>query len=271
MILHDLIHDVPQSGHLLSIDPGTAILGAGGIAGGASILSGLIGGSGAASAGRKLDNIASLQIQAAERAERRAVRRLEPFTTAGTRAIGSLTDLILGGGDVSDLLQTSPLYNFQLEEGSRAINRQLSGRGLFGSGAGLEILERFTRGLLAEEGERTIGRLFGISQLGQNSAALTANAALQTGQASGAAFSQQGQGQLSADLTATGQFANIPTGVSNAALSSVGLLLQNEQLNNVLAALRPDSVFSIPSTTGAAPFAPQTTPVTGPFSFFAAA
>jgi len=95
---------------------------------------------------------------------------LSPFRDVGVKAGSTLTDLLFGGGDVSNLLKESALFKFQSELGSRNINRELAARGMYGSGAGLETLARFNNQLVGEEGQRTYDRLFGLLQQGQGAA-----------------------------------------------------------------------------------------------------
>lgn len=106
---------------------------------------------------------------------------LSPFREFGVEAGTTLTDLLLGGGDVANMLKASPLFNFQSEIGSRNINRELAARGLYGSGAGLETLARFNDQLVGEEGQRLTDRLFNLTQLGGNAANAMAGMTNQTG------------------------------------------------------------------------------------------
>ena len=113
----------------------------------------------------------------------RSTGYLSPFRDAGVQATNTLTDLLFGGGDVSDVLKASPLFNFQSELGSRNINRELAARGMYGSGAGLETLARFNNQLVGEEGERLFSRIFGLSQQGQSAATNMAGITATTGNA----------------------------------------------------------------------------------------
>lgn len=106
---------------------------------------------------------------------------LSPFREFGVKAGTTLTDLLMGGGNVANMLKASPLFNFQSEIGSRNINRELAARGLYGSGAGLETLARFNDQLVGEEGQRLTDRLFNLTQLGGNAANSMANMTNNTG------------------------------------------------------------------------------------------
>lgn len=106
---------------------------------------------------------------------------LSPFRGYGVQAGDSLMSLLLGGKTPAQLLKASDLFNFQSDLGSRNINRELSARGLYGSGAGLETLQRFNDQLVGEEGQRLVDRLFGVTQLGQGAAGSMADMTNRTG------------------------------------------------------------------------------------------
>lgn len=106
---------------------------------------------------------------------------LSPFRQFGVNAGNTLTSLLFGGGDVSQALKASPLFNFQSEMGTRNINRELAARGLYGSGAGLQTLQQFNDQLVGEEGQRLFDRLFNLTNLGANSANSMAGLTNQTG------------------------------------------------------------------------------------------
>lgn len=106
---------------------------------------------------------------------------LSPFAGYGKQAGDSLMSLLLGGQTPAQLLKASDLFNFQSDLGSRNINRELSARGLYGSGAGLETLQRFNDQLVGEEGQRMFDRLFGVTQLGEGAAGSMADMTNRTG------------------------------------------------------------------------------------------
>lgn len=106
---------------------------------------------------------------------------LSPFREFGVKAGTTLTDLLMGGGNVENMLKASPLFNFQSKMGMQNINQQLAARGLYGSGAGLQTLAQFNDQLVGEEGQRLTDRLFNLTQLGGNAANSMANMTNTTG------------------------------------------------------------------------------------------
>lgn len=149
--------------------------------GAGSIFGGLFGSSGAAKQAKAIEKAAQIARQTALELNDRARGDVAPFRQFGIDAGNSLMGLLTGGKDVASTVRASPLFEFQSELGTRNINRDLAARGLFGSGAGLETLQRFNTQLVGEEGERIMSRLFGVTQLGANSAGQSAQLTSQTG------------------------------------------------------------------------------------------
>ena len=147
---------------------------------------------------------------------------LSPFRDMGVRAGTSLTDLLLGGGDVGSMLKASPLFNFQSKMGTQAINQQLAARGLYGSGAGLQTLSQFNDQLVGEEGQRLVDRLFNLTGLGANSAGQMASMTSNMGQFMGGNIYNGG-------VNAANMRYNATVGQANALANSQQMLGQMGQ------------------------------------------
>lgn len=158
---------------------GSAVAGLGG-----SVLSGLFGASAASKQADAIRYSADRGADVVEQMNNQARSDLKPFREMGVKAGSELMRMLLGGPgvDVSNIIRASPLFQFQSELGMRNINRELSARGLFGSGAGLETLARFNNQLVGEEADRLFGRLFNVTSLGENAAAKTASGNIAAGQ-----------------------------------------------------------------------------------------
>ena len=123
-------------------------------------------------------------------------------------------------------IDASPLYQFQLEQGTKYLDRSLARKGLRGSGEGVKLLGDFVRGLGAEESDRQFNRLMGLFNTGAGAASNSAN--LLTAFAPQIAQTQLSAGQSKAQgILGEGEAtANMITGVTNAATGGVGNLLQ---------------------------------------------
>ncbi len=201
------------------IDMGLAMFGSGVLGAGGSILGGIFGSSAASKQAAETASRTALELDNRARAD------MAPFRQLGIQAGPTLMGLLDGSTDVSQYLQASPMFQFQTELGERNINRQLAARGQYNSGAGLETLAMFNKGLVAEEGQRIYDRLFGVTQLGANAASATAqltnrtgmtlaNLAMESGNALGQAYAQRsnalGGGLVGAFATAGQGLASYP-------------------------------------------------------------
>lgn len=169
-----------------------------------SVFSGIMGRSASKKQAEAIRRAQEAAKAGVERYNDKADRQLEPWRTRGDEAGNTLAGLMSGKLNPDDYLKTSSLFKFQQEAGSRDINRQLKARGLYGSGAGLETLQRFENQLVGEEGQRQYDRLFQVSEQGRgaattmagndmNAGGLMANIEMQGGIARGGALAQGDQ------------------------------------------------------------------------------
>jgi hypothetical protein len=101
-----------------------------------------------------------------------------PWREAGSGALGLLSRAygINGGTPDMTAFTTSPGYQFRLNEGLRATERQASSRGLLRSGAAQKALLRYGEGQAAGEFGDWWNRLAGVAGLGQAGVSGTAAA-----------------------------------------------------------------------------------------------
>ena len=184
-------------------------VGVGGAALAGSVFGGVMGAAGAQKQAGAIKEAANIASQTALNLYGQAKESLAPFRGYGIQAGDQLTNLLFGGGDVSAVTKASPLFQFQSEMGSRNINRELAARGMWNSGAGLETLQRFNNQLVGEEADKMYGRLFNLTQLGQNAAAQTASSATATG-------NNASQIQMQAGMAQGGAIANQYNAVGSA-------------------------------------------------------
>lgn len=87
--------------------------------------------------------------------------------------------------DFNSILQNLPGYQFQLQQGQNAAQRNLASRGLLNSGAAAKALTQYGQGLAQDYTQQYVGGLQSLAGLGQNAnqstGALGANAANQIG------------------------------------------------------------------------------------------
>lgn len=166
---------------------------------------------GAIKDGQYLSRQTALELDAKARAD------MAPFRDLGLTAGNQLEQIISGNAKLDDLFKGSSLYDWQSEMGTRGINRQLKARGLYGSGAGLETLAMFEKGLVAEEGAKWWDKLFNTTALGSNAAARMATGTTQTGNTLANLATQSGIAQGGAVANQYNALAGGVQGVAGAA------------------------------------------------------
>lgn len=109
-----------------------------------------------------------------------ALAEYDPYTEAYEPAAGSYADALGLSGEEGtarsrEAFETSPGYQFQLEQGQQALERSAARRGMLGSGnTSLDELE-YSQGLASGEWNDYLDRLFQTSQAGREVAGSRAN------------------------------------------------------------------------------------------------
>lgn len=135
-----------------------------------------------------------------------AIRELlKPYADAGLKSIGAQQDLIgLNGAqpqqDAITGLQNSPLFTSMTKTGEDAILQNASATGNLRGGNVQRALSQYRPALLAQLIESQYGKLGGITSIGQNAAAGTGNAGMQTTNAINAALGEMGAAQAGGAL-----------------------------------------------------------------------
>lgn len=139
--------------------------------------------------------------------------------------------------------QASPGYQFNLQQGQMAIDKSANARGNFYAPQTLQDISRFSQGLASNEfnNERNyftgqqnnlFSRLYGLTSLGENAAAMTGNAAMQSAQLGGQALGAQGDARAAGIMGATNAFTGTLGDVTNMYLQQ-RMLQQNQGIYGV--------------------------------------
>lgn len=156
---------------------------------------------------------------------------LMPYMEAGTNALAPQQALLgLQGQEAADTamqnFQQSPGYQYQLEQGLRAVDAGAAAKGMLRSGATLKAEQTLGNNLAAQDFGAYYNRLAGLAGLGQSSAAGVGNAGNQTA----AGQAQTGVSAASNQASIYGEGAR---GIGNA-LNSYGNNQRYEQQTNAL-------------------------------------
>lgn len=138
---------------------------------------------------------------------------LAPYTEIGPNALlqtGNAAGLNGPEGNAAALsaFQGSPGYQWQLEQGLRAVDASASARGILSSGATQKAAMRYAQGLASQDFGAYYNRLMGMTQLAQNSAAGVGASGVQT--AGGVAQTQMALGGAQASI-----YGNAAQGIGN--------------------------------------------------------
>lgn len=191
---------------------------------GAVVGSSLIGSRAASKAASTQAASADQATQLQERMFNKQVELQEPWRQAGINALNKLQL-----GDVSEY--RDPSYNFRLNEGLKAIDRQAAARGGLISGGALKAAARYGQDYASSEFNNAYNRLASIAGIGQTATSNAANAAGQFGVNAG--NNMMG----AANARASGY-----VGGANALTGGLNQYLNYTQNQNMLSALRPQSM-----------------------------
>lgn len=114
-----------------------------------------------------------------EEAQRNALGVLEPYNASGAAANSKLSDLLGTSGtpmSSADILAASPQYQFQLDQGNQALDRQQAAKGGYFSGAALKEAQTFGQGLANQTAQQYQDNLARQAGQGLNAAGGAANA-----------------------------------------------------------------------------------------------
>ena len=162
-----------------------------------------------------VDSASSKAIAAQQAGLEQARSDLEPWRTTGGLANTDATDILgLSGPDAASAamakFQSSPGYQWQLDQGLRAVDAGKASQGLLHSGATIKAEETYGSGLANQDFTNYYNRLFDLSKLGEGAASGSAQATQSTAQ--GIASTDLSQGSALASI-----YGNAAQGIGNAA------------------------------------------------------
>lgn len=195
---------------------------------GATVVGGIMSSDAQRSAGNKAADAQSAASQAGIAEQQRQFNQVQqllaPYAQAGTGALTAQQNLIGIGPDGAqgqqaaiNALEAGPQFQSMLKAGTNSILQNASATGGLRGGNVQAALASFSPNLLAQTIQQQYQNLGGLTSIGQNAAAMTGNAGMQTGQGISNLLQQQGAAQAGAYLNA-GQasmnaFNSIPQGL----------------------------------------------------------
>jgi hypothetical protein len=146
----------------------------------------------------------------------------QPYLSAGQGALSQLQSIYgLGGkgpnaGQIMKTLQGLPGYQFQMQQGTQAVDRSAAARGLLNSGATGKALTQYGQGLASNYLGNYVNGLAGIAGMGQASAGQQAQVGMNTA-------NQIGANQMSAGNAAAAGYIGTGQAINGAINNGIGL------------------------------------------------
>lgn len=185
-----------------------------------AIASSVMGKSAADKAADRQAEAADMAAAAQRKQYKQARRDMLPYQQAGTSALSQYQQLLTGQGGRPpeyDIFTNSPGYQFQQQEGQKAIEAGAAARGGLLSGATQKALTKYGQNVASQQYGTFMDRLQGLSAQGQNAAQGQAAQAMQYGAAqvpiyqsigqAGAGGIVAGQNQISGGMQTLGGLA----------------------------------------------------------------
>jgi len=95
------------------------------------------------------------------------VARQEPFYQQGVSSLEDYAKMLKGGYD----MKQSPAAQYELQQGTKMMNRQLAGRGMLGGGTAANRLTELSSGIAARDWQNAYARLLDSLKLGTGASA----------------------------------------------------------------------------------------------------
>lgn len=96
----------------------------------------------------------------------------KPYTEIGTNSIDDYMKMLQGGYDMKE----SPAAQYELQQGTKAMNRALASRGLSGSGTAVNRITELNQSIAAKDWNNQYNRLLDAINIGTSASAKTASA-----------------------------------------------------------------------------------------------
>lgn len=186
--------------------------------GGATLASGYMASKAAGNAADAQSASAQAGIAEQQRQFDAVQKLLAPYAQAGTGALTQQQNLIGTNGasaqqSAIDQLQSMPQYQSMLQAGTNSILQNASATGGLRGGNVQGALASFAPSLLAQTIQQQYQNLGGLTSIGQNAAAMTGNAGMQTGQGISNLLQQQGAAIAGGNLAQGRAFSSIPQSI----------------------------------------------------------
>lgn len=180
--------------------------------------------------------------------------QLAPYRDIGEEAVTKLRDVFVRGD--MDKFYTSPEYKFNLQQGEQALERKQGVAGARYGGKSLKEATRYAQGVASNEFNNFFTHLNSIAGMGENAAAGTGNAAMQTGAGMSSDIMSNTQNQMNTTMAGAESLNNaIQGGISN----YTTLKTYNDLMSKVGTQVPANVGMNPQAMPGALPYSPNPT------------
>jgi hypothetical protein len=152
-----------------------------------------------------------------------SMARQEPFYQQGVNSLADYAKMLQGGYD----MKQSPAAQYELQQGTKSMNRQLAARGLLGGGTAANRLSELSSGVAARDWQNSYSRLLDSLKLGTGASASMGqsgqNYGNQMGQganALGQIYQNQGNNMASIYQNSANQMSNTGASIAGSFIRS---------------------------------------------------
>ena len=192
----------------MGIDPITAGIGA-------SVIGGISSASAAKKAAKAQTRAANNQLAVQKQMYDQQRTDLAPYRDTGLNALAGVNYELGLAPKPADYagFQATPGYQFALDQGQKALDRTAAANGMLYSGNTLKSSMDYNQGMAKQEYGNFFNRLYGLTNMGQNSAAMTGQAGQNYANQASNAFANIGNAQAAGSI---GTANAINNGLGNA-------------------------------------------------------
>ena len=176
---------------------------------GAGLLGGIMGSNAAKKAAGEAAAVQQLGLDFTKSVYGNAQGNFQPFIARGQDALSQLAGFYgLPGGNAGgaaaafDAFQQTPAYQFALDQGNLALNRQLAAQGLSNSGAQGRALVQYNQGYASQQFGNYLDQLAKLAGFGQQSAGQLAGIGTDTARTAGQQYGAMGNAHAAGTMGA---------------------------------------------------------------------
>ena len=188
-----------------------------------SVVSGSLGAVLGSSSAKKAAKITAAAIDRATQEGARqynlTTESFAPYTEVGTNALDDYQKMLYGGYD----MQESPAAQYQLTQGTKAMNRALASRGLSGSGSAVNRLTELNSSIAATDWSNQYNRLLDAINIGTSESAKTASAGSKYADQLYTAAGQLGNSAQNQAQSMNSIYSNAANNIQNSGLNVAAL------------------------------------------------